>query len=99
MLYVAGLLVEADVAILLDALAHCEVGHHVTRHQDGDPDVRPQLRAKRLVEPYHRAFARLYVQLVPSCQGTQITKFPLARMDPWFHRPSSTIKWFGERAG
>jgi hypothetical protein len=57
--YVAGLLVDADMAVLLEALALGEVGDDVPRHQDGDPDVGPQLSPQGLVEPNHSSFACL----------------------------------------
>jgi hypothetical protein len=39
--YVAGLLVDADMAVLLEALALGEVGDDVAGHEDGDTDLRP----------------------------------------------------------
>jgi hypothetical protein len=57
--YVAGLLVDADMAVLLEALALGEVGDDVAGHEDGDTDVRPQLGPQCLVEPYHCPFTCL----------------------------------------
>jgi hypothetical protein len=39
--YVAGLHVDADMAVLLEALALGEVGDDVAGHEDGDTDLRP----------------------------------------------------------
>jgi hypothetical protein len=57
--YIASFLVDADMAVLLEALAHGEVGDDVAGHEDGDTDVGPQLSPQGLVEPDHRSFACL----------------------------------------
>lgn len=41
--HVAGLLVDADMAVLLESLALGKVGDDVPGHEDGDADVGPQL--------------------------------------------------------
>ena len=58
--YVAGLLIDADMAVLLEALALGDVGDDVPWHEDGDADVGAQLSPQGLVEPYHSSFACLY---------------------------------------
>mgnify|MGYP003702830493 CR=1 FL=1 len=57
--YVSGLLVDDEHAVFLDGLAHGHLGLDVAVGEDGDADLRAELRSQRLVEPQHRRFGRL----------------------------------------
>jgi len=63
------------MAVLLEALALGEVGDDVPRHEDGDPDVGPQLSPQGLVEPNHSSFAGLKKYTI---QSQELMSRPIA---------------------